>query len=75
MPSPGDETMLYQMIVGAWPTDWMRQIPMLCGRTRSGWPDWQLKAMREAKLATDWTAPNLEYEDAARSFLYTIMAD
>ena len=36
---------------------------------------WQLKAMREAKLATDWTAPNLEYEDAARSFLYTIMAD
>ena len=36
---------------------------------------WQLKALREAKLATDWTAPNLEYEDAARSFLYTIMAD
>ena len=36
---------------------------------------WQLKALREAKLATDWTAPNLEYEDAARSFLYAIMAD
>ena len=36
---------------------------------------WQLKALREAKLATDWTAPDLEYEDAARSFLYTIMAD
>ena len=32
--------------------------------------DWQLKALREAKLATDWTAPNLEYEDAVRSFLY-----
>ena len=30
---------------------------------------WQLKALREAKLATDWDAPNLEYEDAARSFL------
>ena len=31
--------------------------------------------MREAKLETDWIEPNLEYEDAARSFLYTIMAD
>ena len=37
--------------------------------------DWQLKALREAKLATDWMEPNLEYEDAARSFLYSIMAD
>jgi len=37
--------------------------------------DWQLKAMREAKLATDWLSPNVEYEDAARSFLYAIMED
>src|SRR6185312_8912967 len=36
---------------------------------------WQLKAAREAKLATCWMAPNIEYEDAARSFLYAIMAD
>jgi (1->4)-alpha-D-glucan 1-alpha-D-glucosylmutase len=70
MPSPGDEAMLYQMIVGAWPTDELDvrdYTERLAG--------WQLKALREAKLATDWTAPNLEYEDAARSFLYTIMAD
>jgi (1->4)-alpha-D-glucan 1-alpha-D-glucosylmutase len=75
MPSPGDEVMLYQMIVGAWPTE-------LRGADAKGLHEfterlaaWQLKAMREAKLVTDWTAPNLEYEDAARSFLYTIMAD
>ncbi len=70
MPSPGDEVMLYQMIIGAWPTgqfDLREYTERLAG--------WQLKALREAKLATDWTAPNLEYEDAARSFLYTIMAD
>jgi (1->4)-alpha-D-glucan 1-alpha-D-glucosylmutase len=36
---------------------------------------WQLKSLREAKLATDWTVPNLDYEDAAESFLYTVMAD
>ncbi|HEY7576855.1 MAG TPA: malto-oligosyltrehalose synthase [Acetobacteraceae bacterium] len=70
MPSPGDEAMLYQMIVAAWPlddTDLVEYADRLA--------DWQLKALREAKLVTDWTAPNLEYEDAARSFLYTIMAD
>ena len=71
MPSPGDEAMLYQMIVGAWPTDASR----CCADYTERLAGWQLKALREAKLATDWTAPNLEYEDAARSFLYTIMAD
>jgi malto-oligosyltrehalose synthase len=75
MPSGGDEAMLYQMIVGAWPTG-------LDAADVAGMRDyterlaaWQLKALREAKLATDWMAPNLEYEDAARSFLYAIMAD
>jgi malto-oligosyltrehalose synthase len=70
MPSPGDELMLYQMIVGAWPVE--------VGDPREytdRLADWQLKAMREAKLETGWDAPNAEYEDAARSFLYTIMAD
>jgi (1->4)-alpha-D-glucan 1-alpha-D-glucosylmutase len=70
MPSPGDEAMLYQMIVGAWPND---ELDLRDYAERLA--GWQLKALREAKLATDWTAPNLEYEDAARSFLYTIMAD
>ncbi len=70
MPSPGDEAMLYQMIVGAWPADAenLRDYPERLA-------DWQLKALREAKLATDWEAPDLDYEDAARSFLYSIMAD
>jgi len=70
MPSPGDETMLYEMIVGAWPVeafDARAFTERLAG--------WQLKAMREAKLETDWDAPNQEYEAASRSFLEAIMAD
>jgi malto-oligosyltrehalose synthase len=70
MPSPGDELMLYQMIVGAWPvgdSDLREYAERLA--------EWQLKALREAKLETSWEAPNVEYEDAARSFLYTIMGD
>ncbi len=70
MPSPGDEAMLYQMIVGAWPVD-TTELKEYTDRLA----EWQLKALREAKLATDWDAPNLDYEDAARSFLYGIMAD
>ncbi len=70
MPSPGDEAMLYQMIVGAWPVD---AVDVRDYTDRLA--EWQLKALREAKLETDWDAPNLEYEDAARSFLYAIMAD
>jgi (1->4)-alpha-D-glucan 1-alpha-D-glucosylmutase len=70
MPSPGDEAMLYQMIVGAWPVD-TTDVREYTDRLA----EWQLKALREAKLATDWDAPNLEYEDAARSFLHAIMAD
>jgi maltooligosyltrehalose synthase len=75
MPSIGDEAMLYQMVVGAWPTE-------LDPADTHGLQDyterlaaWQLKALREAKLATCWTEPDLEYEDAARSFLYAVMAD
>src|SRR5262249_21439883 len=74
MPSHGDEVMLYQMIIGAWPT-------LLDAADAQGVSDyterlagWQLKALREAKLETDWTEPNLDYEDAARSLLYTVMS-
>jgi len=35
---------------------------------------WQQKALREAKLETDWTAPNASYENAARDFLLAVMA-
>lgn len=75
MPTPGDEAMLYQMIVGAWPTDLTASDAAGMRQYAERLAAWQLKSLREAKLATDWTVPNLEYEDAAESFLYTIMAD
>jgi malto-oligosyltrehalose synthase len=69
MPSPGDEAMLYQTIVAAWPL-----VDSDIGDYTERLAGWQLKALREAKLATDWTCPDLEYENAARSFLQGIMA-
>jgi malto-oligosyltrehalose synthase len=74
-PSPGDETMLYQTIVGAWPVG-------LGLDDTSGLEDfaerlaqWFTKAMREAKLATDWTAPNEPYERAAQALLARLFAE
>jgi (1->4)-alpha-D-glucan 1-alpha-D-glucosylmutase len=64
--------MLYQMIVGAWPLQ-------LDGGDDAGRKEfverlagWQQKALREAKLRTDWTAPNAEYEATARNFLTSL---
>jgi malto-oligosyltrehalose synthase len=75
LPTPGDEAMLYQMIVGAWPADLVASDASGVREYAERLAAWQLKSLREAKLATDWMVPNLEYEDAAESFLYTIMAD
>jgi malto-oligosyltrehalose synthase len=72
-PFPGDEAMLYQIIVAAWPAELeLGDAPGVRTFT-DRLADYELKALREAKLATDWTAPDLQYEDAVKSFLYAIM--
>ncbi|WP_457441094.1 malto-oligosyltrehalose synthase [Pseudomonas sp. TE3786] len=68
-PSPGDELMLYQTLLGSWPlgltgTDQPRldaYLQRLLG--------WQQKALREAKLRSSWNANNDVYEGACRRFL------
>jgi len=73
--SPGDQAMLLQMVVGAWPLDLRRDddagrtafAERLCG--------WQQKALREAKLESDWAAVNESYEAAARTFTVRLVAE
>jgi (1->4)-alpha-D-glucan 1-alpha-D-glucosylmutase len=69
IPSAADIAMLLQMIVGAWPLD--LAIGDDAGRAAFAQrlAGWQEKALREAKLATDWTSPNAAYELAARELL------
>jgi len=74
-PSPGDEYMLYQTIVGAWPTELTLDDAAGCETFAGRLLAWQQKAAREAKLATDWTAPNEPYEQAARDFLTRLFAE
>ena len=69
MPTAGDLAMLFQMLVGACP-------PGLDLSDRAGLSAfaeriaaWQRKALREAKLHSDWLAPNEAYERAAADYI------
>jgi malto-oligosyltrehalose synthase len=71
-PSGGDIAILLQMIVGAWPPDLAAEDMAGCAAYCARLAAWQQKALREAKLATDWTAPDNAYESSARRFLEAI---
>jgi (1->4)-alpha-D-glucan 1-alpha-D-glucosylmutase len=73
-PSRGDVAMLFQTIVGAWPPELSAGDSDGCVAFAKRLVGWQQKALREAKLATDWTAPNESYEAAARQFLTGLFA-
>ncbi|MGF6595970.1 (1-_4)-alpha-D-glucan 1-alpha-D-glucosylmutase [Paraburkholderia sp. GAS448] len=73
-PGPDAEAMLYQTLVGCWPPglapDDADGVKALAERVAR----WQLKALREAKLRTNWLAPDEAFETACRDFLFDIVA-
>jgi (1->4)-alpha-D-glucan 1-alpha-D-glucosylmutase len=74
MPSTGDAAILFQTIVGAWPDGLVKAnrqgLKSYCKRLTA----WQCKALREAKLYSDWAEPNETYEAAANDFLEWIFS-
>jgi len=73
-PSAGDELMLYQMLVGAWPLDLAPDDQEGVERFATRIAAWQRKALREAKRWTRWTSPNEPYEDACEDFLRALLS-
>jgi (1->4)-alpha-D-glucan 1-alpha-D-glucosylmutase len=77
-PSPNDEYLLYQTLVGAWPSESLTDMSNSIDGT-----DWKvfsermenymLKAIREAKQNTSWINRNTEYENAVLSFVRTLL--
>ncbi|QRN95112.1 malto-oligosyltrehalose synthase [Archangium violaceum] len=67
-PSPNDEYLFYQTVVGAWPMG-----PSLSGealtRFRDRVREYMLKAIKEAKVRTSWTNTNPSYEEAVSRFV------
>ena len=72
-PTGGDIAMLFQTLIGSWPLDLAIDDDKGRASFAQRLAGWQEKAVREAKLVTDWSAPNEDYESAAREFLQGLM--
>jgi (1->4)-alpha-D-glucan 1-alpha-D-glucosylmutase len=73
-PTRGDEAMLYQVLVGAWPLELLPDDAAGLQAFGERVLGWQQKALREAKLATDWIAHNDDYEGGSRRFLQALLS-
>ena len=73
VPHAADRYMLYQTVVGAWPLD----LEPANGDGVIAYAErlvrWQTKALREAKIRSNWFAPNLEYEKTCTDFTQWLM--
>lgn len=72
-PSPADEYMLYQTVVGHWPLDLRDDdaagLAAYAGRVAG----WLVKAVREAKLRSSWLQPDSAYEEACAAFARALL--
>ena len=73
-PSPADEYMLYQTLVGAWPLQLAPGDAPGLDAFLERVAQWQRKALREAKRRSRWSRPNEPYEDACERFLAALLA-
>ena len=71
VPSRGEEYLLYQTLVGAWPFAGLDSERYQEFRRRI--QAFMLKALREAKLHTSWITPHAAYEDAVRGFIHHVL--
>jgi len=70
----GDIAILLQMIVGGWPPGLEPADRDRLAAYAKRIAAWQQKALREAKLFSDWSAPNESYERAANELVAWLMA-
>jgi len=68
VPDRNDEYFLYQSLIGAWPFA-EDQYPSFRERIKG----YMIKAVREAKVHTEWLKPDLAYEEAFGSFMESIL--
>jgi (1->4)-alpha-D-glucan 1-alpha-D-glucosylmutase len=70
-PTPNDEYLLYQILIGAWPIEQNFDRAAFIQRIQQ----YMRKAMREAKISTSWTDPDEAYESAVADFAAAIIDD
>jgi (1->4)-alpha-D-glucan 1-alpha-D-glucosylmutase len=70
-PSPDDEYLLYQTLIGTWPLAEPDEAGLDAYRQRV--EAYMLKAAREAKARTSWANANTEYEEALSQFVAALL--
>lgn len=68
LPDSNDEYFLYQTLIGAYPFD-ENDYPIFVDRIK----EYVIKAIREAKVHTEWLKPDSTYEDSFLSFIDGIL--
>ncbi len=74
-PSPGDELMLLQTLLGSWPLGLDLHDDNALRQYAERIRQWQQKALREAKLRSSWSAPNEAYEGACARYIEGLLLD
>lgn len=74
-PSPGDELMLLQTLLGSWPLSLEPNADGALRQYAERLRQWQQKALREAKLRSSWSAPNDAYEAACARYIDGLLLD
>ncbi|MCW5798601.1 MAG: Malto-oligosyltrehalose synthase [Nitrospira sp.] len=70
-PDRNEEYLLYQTLLGAWPSTPMDQTQYEAFTERI--EQYMIKAIREAKVHTGWINPRAEYEEAVKKFVRAIL--
>ena len=73
VPSRNDEYLLYQTLIGAWPLELEAPEALAASDFAERIVAYMIKALREAKLETSWTAPDAAYEEGVTQFVRRIL--
>lgn len=72
VPDANEEYLFYQTLVGTWPLEPMDDAARQQYTQRiAGYME---KAMKEAKVNTSWTYPNVEYDEAVAKFVRAVLS-
>ncbi|HME45667.1 MAG TPA: malto-oligosyltrehalose synthase [Syntrophorhabdales bacterium] len=72
VPDRNEEYLLYQTLLGVWPT--IRMVSVEYGEFTQRIRDYMLKATREAKINSSWINPDASYEKALLNFIDAILS-
>jgi (1->4)-alpha-D-glucan 1-alpha-D-glucosylmutase len=75
-PDPNDEYLLYQTLIGTWPTGWTDPADVsddAYAQYVERIVAYMQKAQREAKWRTSWSNPDVSYEELTAEFVRTIL--